>query len=52
MVRLKGGYGVLDASDRVKFQFQYGSIKRVILDFIYKILYVFQFQYGSIKSRF
>ena len=49
MVRLKGN-GVTITGDGSKFQFQYGTIKRVYFVSLELTDYKFQFQYGTIKS--
>ncbi len=50
MVRLKVATPKTAISEIIIFQFQYGAIKSVGSDYLFKVLTLFQFQYGAIKS--
>ena len=50
MVRLEVGRTVARAFGRDSFQFQYGSIGRIVVDLVTSRFEAFQFQYGSIGS--
>ncbi len=51
MVRLKVVLMRYNTCPELRFQFQYGAIKRISQKNVKELLYpVFQFQYGAIKS--
>ena len=49
MVRLKDSHFLQAEQIKVKFQFQYGAIKRSVIVGFMKLRSLFQFQYGAIK---